>query len=48
MKFASLFKKELREMLSPQTVIMNVYVLIVKVGLSGLVKGAIDEAKEEC
>lgn len=47
MKFASLFKKELREMLSPQTIIMLVFVLIVMVGLSGMVNGAMDEAQEE-
>ena len=47
MKFASLFKKELREMLSPQTIIMLVFVLIVMVGLSGMVNGAMDETQEE-
>jgi ABC-2 type transport system permease protein len=46
-KFFSLFKKEMREMMSPQTILMLVMLVILMVGMGAIAGDSMDEADEE-
>lgn len=47
MKFFSLLKKELREMLSPQTIIILVFLMVFMYSMGGMMNSSIEEANEE-
>lgn len=47
MKFVSLFKKELREMLNVQTIILLAFMLLVMSMIGGFVNSAMEESQEE-
>lgn len=47
MKFFSILKKELREMLNMQMILMLVFLVVVMYSMSGFVDSAIDESMEE-
>lgn len=47
MKFFSLFKKEMREMISIQTILMLAFLLLVMSLMGGMVNGSMEEAQEE-
>lgn len=47
MKFSALFRKEMREMLSLQNILMLVIMLIIMYGMGGMVNSSIEKAQEE-
>lgn len=47
MKFISLLKKELREMLNSQTIIMLIFMIFIMFGMGGMMNKSVEEANEE-